>query len=148
MFPFQQNPIPFNPFTPQNSLSSLSLIPTVNGFEGAKAYQVQLNSKVALFDTNEDIFYIKSVDANGAITIRKFSFVEVLDETPEQAQYVTVKEFEKFKEEILNGQQHIYRNSKPKHNSSNKSYGSARNNDPTTERYAESSDVHTIDADE
>ena len=34
----------------------------VNGIEGAKAYQMSANSTVALFDTNEDIMYIKSTD--------------------------------------------------------------------------------------
>lgn len=34
----------------------------VNGIEGAKAYQVMPRETVALFDGNDDVFFIKSAD--------------------------------------------------------------------------------------
>lgn len=53
----------------------------VTGMEGAKAYQMPPNSVVALFDGNEDIFYIKTSDGAGFSTIRSFRFSPV-EETP------------------------------------------------------------------
>lgn len=49
----------------------------VNGIEGAKAYQMTPNSMVALFDNNNDIFYVKSTDGAGFATIRSFKFNEI-----------------------------------------------------------------------
>lgn len=37
----------------------------VNGIEGAKTYQMSANSTVALFDSNEDIMYIKTTYTAG-----------------------------------------------------------------------------------
>ena len=49
----------------------------VNGIDGAKAYQMNANSTVALFDSNEDIMYIKNTDGAGFPSIRMFKFEEV-----------------------------------------------------------------------
>lgn len=49
---------------------------SVNGIEGAKQFPVSANSRVALFDMNEDIVYIKTVDAGGYPSIRTFRMVE------------------------------------------------------------------------
>lgn len=46
----------------------------VNGFNGAKAYQMQPNTTVALFDVEEDKFYVKTSDAGGFATIDTYSF--------------------------------------------------------------------------
>lgn len=45
----------------QPQMTTQNLI-RVNGIDGAKAYQMSANSTVALFDTNEDIMYVKSTD--------------------------------------------------------------------------------------
>lgn len=81
----------------------------VNGLESAKMYPTSPNSSIALFDENEDIFYLKSTDASNFPTIRKFKFVEVFDQAPKpvEAQYVTLEEFNKFKEELLNAKQPV-----------------------------------------
>ena len=47
----------------------------VTGMDGAKAYQMPPNSVVALFDGNEDIFYIKTSDGAGFSTIKPFKFI-------------------------------------------------------------------------
>lgn len=79
----------------------------VNGIDSAKAYPTAPNSTVPLFDANEDIMYIKSTDASNFPTIRIFRFIEEQEtQTPAQ-QYVTIEEFNKLKEEILNGKQFI-----------------------------------------
>lgn len=85
----------------------------VTGLDGAKAYQMRPNSAVALFDGAEDIFYLKSTDGAGFPTIRVFRFEEVTATPAAATEYITKEEFEKFKEEILNGQQHIQESEQP-----------------------------------
>nr|DAF24500.1 MAG TPA: hypothetical protein [Caudoviricetes sp.] len=109
-----QNNIPVN-----NSL----MLTRVTGLEGAKAYQMPANSTVALFDNNEDLMYIKTTDGAGFPTIRTFSFSEVVannNPVPDNVDYVTRDEFNKLKEELLNGKQSISR-SKSNLNSADKS---------------------------
>lgn len=104
---------PFNQF--QNYSIRQESITRVTGEEGAKAYQMAPNSSAALFDGNEDIFYLKTTDGAGFPTIRKFKFEEIQAKTPEPAEesdYITREEFEQFREEIRNyGEQYILRKS-------------------------------------
>lgn len=84
----------------------------VNGMEGAKTYQMSANSTVALFDSNEDIMYIKTTDGAGFPSIRTFSFTEVKEEnkSTQQVDYISRQEFEEFKKELMNnGKQSISR---------------------------------------
>ena len=84
----------------------------VNGIDGAKAYQMNANSTVALFDSNEDIVYIKNTDGAGFPSIRMFKFEEVNETTKseEKQDYISRKEFEEFKKELMNnGKQSISR---------------------------------------
>lgn len=109
-----QSNIPIN-----NSL----MLTRVTGLEGAKAYQMPANSTVALFDNNDDLMYIKTTDGAGFPTIRTFAFNEVVannNTVPENADYVTRDEFNKLKEELLNGKQSISR-SKSNLNTADKS---------------------------
>lgn len=85
----------------------------VNGIESAKDYPTAPNSMIALFDENDDIMYIKQTDASNFPTIRKFRFVEEKEEKPEEVKYVTVEEFNKFKEEMLNAQQFVRKPDEP-----------------------------------
>ena len=108
--PTYRNPIPSQLPGPQ--------LDKVNGIDSARAFPMKPNSTIALFDANEDIMYIKSTDVNNFATIRRFRFYEE-PEVPQQTNtipqtdlYVTKDEFDKFKEEILNGQQSI-RTGKP-----------------------------------
>ena len=80
----------------------------VNGMESAKAYPTAPNSMYALFDSNEDVFYVKTTDASNFPVIKKYRFHEETELVKEEAsQYVTVEEFEKFKKEILDAKQFI-----------------------------------------
>lgn len=108
---------------PQNN----SLI-RVTGIEGAKAYQMPANSTVALFDNNEDFFYVKSTDGAGFPTIRKFKFTEEnqMSSEPINTEFVSKQEFEAFKQEVLNyGKQFIQSSDTDK---STKSIESSKNN--------------------
>ena len=63
---------------------------------------------VVYFDANEDIFYIKETDINNYPTIRSYKFEEIKPkENLKTVEYVTIEEFNKFKEELLNGKQYI-----------------------------------------
>ena len=101
----------FQPQLTQPQVNTQNLI-RVNGIDGAKAYQMPANSTVALFDNNEDIMYIKTTDGAGFPAIRTFAFNEVVANTnpiQDTADYVTRDEFNKLKEELLNGKQSISR---------------------------------------
>ena len=101
----------FQPQLTQPQVNTQNLI-RVNGIDGAKAYQMPANSTVALFDNNEDIMYIKTTDGAGFPAIRTFAFNEVVANTnpiQDNADYVTRDEFNKLKEELLNGKQSISR---------------------------------------
>ena len=97
-----QNYIPYNTLynAPQGGNNQLI---RVTGLDGAKAYQMAANSTVALFDSNEDIMYVKTTDGAGFGTIRAFSFSEIdLSATakPTPTEYVTKDEFEKLRNEV------------------------------------------------
>lgn len=94
----------------QPQLPTQNLI-RVNGIDGAKAYQMSPNSTVALFDSNDDIMYVKSTDGAGFPQIRRFRFTEVQESQAQQqpnVDFVSREEFEKFKKEIMsNGKQSV-----------------------------------------
>ena len=84
----------------------------VNGIDGAKTYQMSANSTVALFDSNEDIMYIKTTDGAGFPSIRTFNFVEIKqnEKSSGSQDYISRQEFEEFKKELMNnGKQSISR---------------------------------------
>ena len=90
-----------------NMINNYNNVIKVNGLESVKAYSTVPNSTVILFDANEDIFYLKTTDASNYPSIRSFTFEELKAPTDNVTQYVTMNEFNKFKEEILNGKQFI-----------------------------------------
>lgn len=89
----------------------------VNGIDGAKAFQMPPNSSVALFDTNNDVFFVKSTDGAGFGSIRTFTFIPAPDAQPQMQQaspeYVTRAEFDELKGMVLsNGKQPVRTNRK------------------------------------
>ena len=113
---------PYNaPNTPyNNNLTQGQQLIRVNGLEGAKAYQMGANSTVALFDSNNDIMYVKSTDGAGFGSIRAFKFSEMdLNTSAPVADYVTKTEFEQLKQEVKNYAEQFI--SKPKSNTKTKS---------------------------
>lgn len=93
----------FNPYQPYEQ----SLI-RVTGIDGARAYQMRPNSTVALFDANNDYFYIKSTDGAGFPTIRTFKFEEMFP-TPMSGtnDFVSRAEFEELRKELTDGKFNI-----------------------------------------
>lgn len=87
---------------------------SVNGRAGADAFRMDMpNSRVALFDANDDVFYIKATDGAGYPTVQAFRFTPI-SETAEKgsADFITRSEYNEFKQEIMEGiknvQQFIY----------------------------------------
>ena len=96
-----------SPMTMSNQLTQ------VNGIESAKAYPTAPNSMYALFDSNDDVFYVKTTDASNFPVIKKYRFYEETEPVKEEAsKYVTVEEFEKFKKEMLDAKQFVSKQSK------------------------------------
>ena len=85
----------------------------VTGMDGAKAYPMIPNSRVALFDDSRDVFYIKAADAGGYPTLAAYTF-SPLQETPAPTpDYVTREEFNQLKELIENVKQPVRKAKQP-----------------------------------
>ena len=107
----QYNYIPNSQNGLQGQIKSLT---RVNGIEGAKAYQVMPRETVALFDGNDDIFYVKSADDGGFPTIKAYRFSEIdLTGAKPTNDYVTKSEFEELKKEVQNYAEQFVSKSKP-----------------------------------
>lgn len=107
MLPTNFNPNLLNPtqnYMPQLGTNPQNTLNRVAGFEGAKVFPIPPNSAVALFDLNDDVFYIKVSDGAGftsSLTAYKFAALNV--EQTAQPDYITRKEFDELKELISNG---------------------------------------------
>lgn len=85
-------------------------ITKLNGMDGVNQYLrlMKPNSRAVGFDANDDIFYVMQTDSSNYPAVRKFRFTEIIDAEPAQPQYVTIEEFNKFKEDILNAKQSVW----------------------------------------
>lgn len=78
----------------------------VQGIEGAKAYNLMPRENAILMDSEvNDKFYIKICDDIGRCTLRKFRYVEEVDETPnlDMSEYVKKSELESLVNKMLGG---------------------------------------------
>ena len=77
----------------------------VQGEAGAKSWFVAPGATVLLMDSESMRFYMKSADMNGVPAMRTFEYNEVgaqkPQEAPHTASFVTVDEFNGFKNEVL-----------------------------------------------
>lgn len=129
------NNITYPTYRPQNT-NALPIqgeqLNKANGIDSVRAYPTKPNSTIAIFDANEDVFYIKSTDVNNFPTIRRFRFYEE-SEQPKTSQadglYVTKEEFDKFKEEVLNDQQFVRNNKSNGKYKSNEQHQSDKKSD-------------------
>ena len=121
----------YPPTFPSQTYSHFTnLIRVYGGLEGAKAYPLGPNSMVALFDSDSDIFYLKSTDVSGfpTIQIADFQFRDTENKEsaafPNQSTVASNDErmqamsdqilemqisLEEIKKEISNGKQHIWK---------------------------------------
>lgn len=83
--------------TPQQvSNQPVNGLVSVTGMEGAKAYQLPPNSSMPLFDSNEDMLYLKTTDAGGFPTIRAFRFeaADSEEQPKDTAEYATKEDLD------------------------------------------------------
>lgn len=107
MQPYQNSMQPCQNMQPNQTLIR------VTGIDGARAYQMQANSVVPLFDSDNDIMYIKSTDGAGFPTIKAYTFAPYDMTQPQYSNdYVTRAEFEELKGMIQNGKQSIPKSAK------------------------------------
>lgn len=81
----------------------------VQGEAGAKSYLVAPNNTVQLWDSENNVIYLKSADSSGMPSIKVLDYT--IRENPSQmpqngltshsVNYVTKEEFENFKEEVM-----------------------------------------------
>lgn len=92
----------FNTGTNQTLLPGQRLL-KVKGAEAAEKYPMPRDCEASLFDEDEDYLYIKKTDTNGGVVLFRYKLEE--DPIPhfDPKKYVTVDDFSRFKEEILNG---------------------------------------------
>lgn len=93
-----------NGYSSTNMQQPIDALISVTGLEGAKAYQIPPNSKIVLFDSDSDTFYVKTTDAGGFPTIRSFSFVPIEQDTSQKfvEDYVPRAEFDALVQEVRN----------------------------------------------
>lgn len=72
----------------------------VNGIDEAKNFPVPPNTTMLLMESNEPIIYMKATNYLGNATFKTFKLVEIAE--PAKPQYVTIDDFNKLKEELLN----------------------------------------------
>ena len=97
-------------------LSGVDLVVPTHGLEGAKAYPLGPNCRAPLFDDTDDVFYIKSTDANGFPTVKTYRFEEIVTVDPSNSgngialqdiRSIVRDELSSIKEELLNAKQPI-----------------------------------------
>ena len=76
---------------------------TSHGWEGADKIAFPIDCEAAIFDEDDDYCFIKKTDTNGNATLRMFRLEEVEIPRFDPKKYVTVDDFNSFKEDILNG---------------------------------------------
>ena len=87
------------------SLAPGRRVPRSDGWEMAEKYPMPRDCEVVIFDTNPESnhFYMKVTDQNGGERFARYKYEE--DPIPrfEPDKYVTTKDFNSFKEDILDG---------------------------------------------
>lgn len=84
---------------PQPTMQMQSNIEYVNGIEGAKAFILPPNAQKLLLDSDNTFFYIKTTDAQGKPSVRRFRYVDIDAEQSQpkqekpQVSYVTLEQF-------------------------------------------------------
>lgn len=80
-------------------------VPRANGWKEAEKYQMPRDCEIIILDQSpeSDYIYMKKIDAAGVESFARYKITE--DPIPEinPEKFVTIDDFTKFKEEILNG---------------------------------------------
>lgn len=90
------------PLLNPNQFISGQQLNEANGLEEATNFPAGPNSKLAIFDKNDDVFYIKQTDGYGNVVyVRTFEYKERVQKPPLDDRYVTVEQMNSFKDEII-----------------------------------------------
>lgn len=84
---------------PPHPGSDLQGVIFVDGIEEAKSYSIPFGSRMLFMDKNEDVFYIRDVNFNGAEVVSTYRFERV--EPPKPPEYVTKSDLEDFMNKVL-----------------------------------------------
>lgn len=77
-----------------------------SGMDGARSIVTRPSSRIAVFDKNDDIFYIISTDVNNTKTVGRYRFYEEAEPKPEDI-FASKAEIRELKGEIADVQQSI-----------------------------------------
>ena len=104
----------------QNQSPNVVYMALVNSEDEARNYPLSPGSSMFLMDSNNQVFYTKSVDFSGISTFKKYQFNEITDAPAEVPanNYITKEEFEEFKASL---------------NRNNKSYRKERNGESSSQ---------------
>lgn len=91
-----------------NNGQSQTLLPgqriiKLKGYDAVEKYSMPRDCECIFLDEDEDVCYIKKTDTNGGQSIWMFDMTEREIPRFDPTKYVTKKDFESFKEDILNG---------------------------------------------
>jgi len=76
-------------------------VPTAAGIERAREYPLGKNCSVAIFDTEEDVFYFRKKDSTGLELPMKVGRYKLEDAPKAKTDFVTVQDFDTWKTEIV-----------------------------------------------
>ena len=91
------------PYIPQQSQqANVVYMVLVNSEDEAKNYMLSPGNSMFFMDSNNSVFYTKSVDFSGISTFKKYEFHEVVEEAAQRVpdNYVTREEFEEWKKSM------------------------------------------------
>jgi hypothetical protein len=93
---------------PSSSLNAglITDLPQTVGMNGARAYPTRASSRTAVFDKDDDVFYVIATDLNNNKTIVRYRFFEEPEPKPEDL-FASKSEIKELKGEIDNVQQSI-----------------------------------------
>lgn len=105
-YPASYQPMYYQPQQPSHMVNNGII--WVQGEAGAKSYLVAPNTTVQLWDSENNVIYLKSADSSGLPSMRILDYT-IRENVPQNgsnglkndSMYVTKEEFEKFKEEML-----------------------------------------------
>ena len=89
-------------YIPQQPTSSVINMVLVKSEDEARNYYLNPGNSMFFMDSNNSVFYTKSVDFSGIPTFKKYTFHEVVDTTTPVVpdNYVTREEFEELKKTL------------------------------------------------
>lgn len=80
----------------------------VNGIDSARTYQIPYGGSVLLMDTEKPMFYVKSTNQTGQVSLKAYEFKEVQIKEP-SSNFVTKEQFDGLNaklDQLIRGMKH------------------------------------------